>query len=258
MRDEPDPGNGPAATPPYAWTPERMRASRPLPLPSRPPWPGRDGDRARLPAAALDLTAPPERCRRAPEGARVWTLLLPEQGPAEEAAGAAALTAGERRAYAGLEPGPERRAWAVVRGGLRLLAAAHLGCSPDRITVLDGPCPLCARWHDGTAAGGDGGPLRLSWERCGGLVVYALSTTTVGVGVVRLPEDGDPAAVREAHRAARLAAGRRALIRGGCAAGPGVTGDRSVERVAVPDGYGAAVVRHMSGAGAPGRSAGSL
>lgn len=258
MRDEPEPGREPADGPPYRWTPDRMRASRPLPLPMRPPWPEREGGGGRLPASVLDLTSPPERRRRPVEGVRVWTLLLPEQGPADEAAGAAALAAAEHGVYTGLEPGAVRRRFAVVRGGLRLLAAAHLGCPPSRITVLDGACPLCARPHGCTAVGGAAGPVRFSWERSGDLVVYALSGTTVGVGVAPLAEGSDPAARRAARRTARLTAAGRALIRGGCAAGPGFTGDRTVEQVAVPRGYTAAVVRDAPAPGGQQGPAGTL
>ncbi|WUW22609.1 hypothetical protein OG521_18140 [Streptomyces sp. NBC_01463] len=242
MRDEPGHGHEPVDGPPYRWTPERMRASRPSPLPMRPPWPGGEGGGGRLPSSVLGLASPPERLRPPAEGAQVWTLLLSQQGPRHEAAGAAALTAAEHGVYSGLEPGAARRRFAVVRGGLRLLAAAHLGCLPGRVAVLDGACPLCARLHDCVAAGEGAGPVHLSWDRCGDLVVYALAGTTVGVGAAPFAEDSDPAARGDARRAARRTAAGRALIRGGCAAGPGTIGDRTVDQVAVPRGYTAAVV----------------
>ncbi|MER7727944.1 hypothetical protein [Streptomyces sp. NPDC096323] len=235
-------GDEPADGPPYRWTPERMRASRPSPLPMRPPWPEGEGADGRLPASVLDLAAPPGCVRRPAEGVRVWTLLLSEQGPAAEAAGAAALAAAEYGVYRGLGPGAARRRFAVVRGGLRLLAAAHLGCRPGGIAVLDGACPLCARPHDCVAAGEGAGPVRFSWDRSGDLVVYALSATTVGVGAAPLAGDGDRAARAAALRTARRTAAGRALIRGGCAAGPGVTGARTVDQVAVPPGHTAEVV----------------
>ncbi|MGW6202339.1 hypothetical protein ACWF9B_01605 [Streptomyces sp. NPDC055089] len=239
------PGAGPAGEPPHRWTPERMRAARPLPLPMRlGPW--RD---ARVSASALDLTAPPERPGLPVEAAQIWTLLLTEQGPAAEAAGAAALAAAEHGVYTGLEPGAVRRRFAVVRGGLRLLAAARLGCPPGRVAVLDGACPLCARLHDSVAAAAGAEPVHLSWDRRGDLVVYALSGTTVGAGISLLAghSEQDAAAAR---RTARLTAGGRAVMRGGCT-GPGIIADRTVDMVAVPHGYAAAVVRHTGAAGQP-------
>ncbi|MER5277334.1 hypothetical protein ABT025_16450 [Streptomyces sp. NPDC002809] len=198
----------------------------------------------------LDLTAPPALLGR-PVGAQVWTLLLPDQGPADEAAGAAALSVAERGVYAGLAPGAARRRFAVVRGGLRLLAAARLGCPPGRIAVLDGVCPLCARLHDSVAAATGEEPVHFSWDRAGDLVVYALSGTTVGVGAARLAEDSDPTARAAARRTARRTAGGRAVMRGGCT-GPGIIVDRTVDMVAVPHGCTAAVVRHTGAAGQPG------
>lgn len=226
-----------------------MREARPLPLPMRPgPWPDR-----RVSASVLDLTAPAGRPGLPAEGAEragLWTLLLTEQGPAAEAAGAAALAAAERRVYTGLEPGAVRRRFAVVRGGLRLLVSARLGCPPDRIAVLDGACPLCARPHDSVAAAEGAAPVHFSWDRCGDLVVYALSGTTVGAGVSLSAEHGDRDAASAARRTARLTAGGRAVMRGGCT-GPGIIADRSVDMVAVPHGYAAAVVRHTGAAGQP-------
>ncbi|WP_326659232.1 hypothetical protein [Streptomyces sp. NBC_00385] len=214
----------------------------------RGPWPGR-----RVAASALDLTAPPERPGPPAEGAEradLWTLLLTEQGPAAEAAGAAALAAAEHGVYTALEPGAVRRRFAVVRGGLRLLAAARLGCPPGRIAVLDGACPLCARPHDSVAAVAGAEPVHFSWDRCGDLIVYALSGTTVGAGASPLADHGDPDAAAAARRTARLTAGGRAVMRGGCT-GPGIIADRSVDMVAVPHGYAAAVVRHTGTAGQP-------
>ncbi|MCX5141852.1 hypothetical protein [Streptomyces sp. NBC_00338] len=203
-----------------------------------------------LPGAVLDLTAPPVRPGRPAEGAQAWTLLLSEQGPAAEAAGTDALTAAEHGVYDGLEPGAARRRFAVVRGGLRLLAAARLGCPPGRIAVLDGTCPLCARLHDSVAAAEAAEPVHFSWDRCGDLVVYALSGTTVGAGAALLAEDGAPDAAPAARRTARRTAGGRAVMRGGCV-GPGIIVDRTVDMVAVPHGYTAAVVRHTGAAGQP-------
>ncbi|MFE9817954.1 hypothetical protein [Streptomyces sp. NPDC005773] len=203
---------------------------------------------SRVSASALDLSAPPEQpglpAERA-EGAEVWTLLLTAQGPAAEAAGAAALAAPERGVYSALEPGAARRRFALVRGGLRLLASAHLGCPPSRIAILDGPCPLCTRLHDSVAAVAGAAPLHFSWDRCGDLVVYAVSGTTVGAGVSLLAEHGDPDAAAAARRTARLTAGGRAVMRGGCT-GPGIIADRTVDMVDVPHGYSAAVVCHTA------------
>uniref|UniRef100_A0AAU2VQC1 Uncharacterized protein n=1 Tax=Streptomyces sp. NBC_00008 TaxID=2903610 RepID=A0AAU2VQC1_9ACTN len=211
----------------------------------------------------LDLTAPPEPFGLPADGPRAWTLLLSEQGPAAEAAGAAALTAAEHGVYAGLAPGAPRRRFAVVRGGLRLLTAACLGCPPGRIAVLDGTCPLCARLHDSVAAAAGAEPVHFSWDRCGDLVGYALSGTTVGLGISPLAEDADPNPnpdadpdpdpdpnpnpAAAARRTARRTAAARAVMRGGCV-GPGIRVDRTVDRVAVPPGYTAAVLRHAPGA----------
>nr|WSW67745.1 hypothetical protein OG461_16845 [Streptomyces sp. NBC_00995] len=258
MRDEPEHGHEPADGPAYRWTPDRMRASRPSPLPMRPPWRGWEEGGGRVPASVLALTSPPEGPGRPSGKPQVWTLLLSEQGPADEAAGAAALAAPERGVYAGLEPGAARRRFAVVRGGLRLLAAARLGCPPGRVAVLDGPCPLCARAHDCVAAGEGAPPVRFSWDRSGDLVVYALSGATVGVGAAPLAEGSDLNARAAARRAARRAAAGRALIRGGCASRPVSTGARSVDQVAVPPGFTAAVVGRVSTPGGPERAAGNL
>ncbi|MBY8345278.1 4'-phosphopantetheinyl transferase superfamily protein [Streptomyces spinosirectus] len=82
---------------------------------------------------------------------------------------------------------PERRhRFVLAHAGLRLLCGRYLGAAPSEVTFERAPCPLCGAGH-GRPRLRDGGGLHFSMAHSGTAVLYAFSTSHVGVDVEAAP-----------------------------------------------------------------------
>ncbi|MEU9702892.1 4'-phosphopantetheinyl transferase superfamily protein [Streptomyces sp. NPDC047981] len=113
----------------------------------------------------------------------VWLVRAPEVDL--PAARTDVLDAGERETARGFRSDADRRTYAEVHVGLRVLLGGYLGMKPQDVPLVRRPCPECREPHGRPAVEGD--PLHFSLSHSDGLGLLAFAASPVGVDVERLP-----------------------------------------------------------------------